>query len=227
MNNESKSKLRYIFEDNKITYLVEKTNLSFEQHEKYFLDFYYDLWKLKKQCETLTIDNDNAIFEYLAENDKGEVVERKKKFSFNTMIKHLFNVDKTQLSRGFNVLKRFSDFSESDIQKQTVTIKPEYENFSYSKLMELLPYKEEYVVKMIDDGKILAEQSVRDLRKVLQDKPETIPYIPEPFELDRNKEYQMQDFRNYGRNDLISISYQCYQSYLRLKKQLLLNKVNK
>ena len=220
MNNESKSKLRYVFDDSKITELVDETNLSFEKHEKYFIDFYYNLYRLKKQCEIKTQDNDKEVFEYLAVDNDGQFVERNKKISFNEMIKQLFNVDKTQLSRGFNVLKRFSNFKEDNIN-QEVEIKPEFENYSYSKLMELLPYQDEYINKLLDDGKLSSKQSVRDIRKVLQDKPEIEKFISEPFDLERNKEYTLQDFRNYGRNDLIAISYQCYQAYLRQKKKLL------
>ncbi len=219
MNNESISKLRYVFDDLAITNLIDKTNVSFEQHEKYFIDFYYNLYKLKKQCELKTQDNDKEAFEYLTVDIDGQFIDRNKKISFNGIIKQLFNVDKTQLSRGFNVLKRFSNFKEEVDSIEEIKVKPEFENFSYSKLMELLPYQDDYINKMLDDGKISAKQSVRDIRKALQDKPEIEKFVSEPFDLERNKEYTLQDFRNYGRNDLIAISYQCYQAYLRQKKK--------
>lgn len=223
MNNEKISKFRYVFEDTKITNIIDETNNAFSEHEDYYIKFYYGIWKLKKYCEQKTKDDDQVIFEYLAEDEKGEIVERKKKFSFNTMIKTLFNIDKTQLSRGLNILKRFSNFKE-DVEQLDVSVKPEFINYSYSKLVELLPYQDIYINKLLEDGKITSNQSVNELRKVLKDKPVKIEFAPEPFDLERKEEYQLQDFRNYGRNDLIAIAYQIYQVYLRQKRQLKLKK---
>lgn len=220
MKDESITKLNYVFANEDIAGYVENANNAFNQHDYHYVNFYYALYKLKKQCEKTTLDNDLETFEYLAQNQQGEIVERHKKFSFNSMIKQLFNVDKTQLSKGFNVLKRFSTFNE-ETKLEFVELKPEFTDFSDSKLQELLPYTDTYITKCLDSGKITARQTVKELRTALKNlPPKEEKLAPEEFCLDRKEEYTLDELREYNRNDLLMIAYQSYQGYIRLKKKL-------
>lgn len=220
MKDESINKINYVFEYDEITNCVNKVDVAFQLHEQHYVNFYYSLYKLKKQCEKITSDNNHEAFEYIAQNEDGEIVERHKKFSFNSMILQLYNVDRTQLSKGFNVLKRFSTFKE-DEQTEFVELKPEFTNFSDSKLQELLPYTDTYIAKCLESGKITAGQTVKQLRSALKSLPPKEEKTgPEEFCLDRKEEYTLDELREYNRNDLLMIAYQSYQGYIRLKKKI-------
>ena len=184
------------------------------------MNFYYSLYKLKKLCEQTTVDDDLEAFEYLAQNQQGEIIERHKKFSYNSMVKRLFNIDKTQLSKGFNVLKRFSTFKE-DMKTDNVELKTQFADFSDSKLQELLPYTDTYIANNLESGKISASQTVKELRTALKNlPPKEEKQAPEESSLDRKEEYTLDELRNYNRNDLLMIAYQSYQGYIRLKKKI-------
>ena len=220
MIDEGISKINYIFENQDITNCVNKAFIAFNQHDYYYVNFYYQLYKLKKLCEQTTIDEDLEAFDYLAQNQEGEIIERHKKFSYNSMVKHLFNVDRCQLSKGFNVLKRFSTFNP-DSKSDYVELKSEFADFSDSKLQELLPYTDTYIADNLKSGKITASQTVKQIRAVLKNlPPKEEKQAPEEFCLDRKEEYTLDELRDYSRNDLLMIAYQSYQGYIRLKKKI-------
>lgn len=220
MREESISSINYVFENQDITNCVNKAIMAFTKHDYHYVNFYYTLYKLKKLCEQTTVDNDLETFEYLAQNQEGIIIERHKKFSYNSMVKKLFNVDKTQLSKGFNVLKRFSTFNP-EVKTDSVGIKPEFVNFSDSKLQELLPYTDTYINENLASGKIHGGQTVRELRAALKNLPPKQEKVAqEEFCLDRTEEYTLDELREYNRNDLLMIAYQSYQGYIRLKKKI-------
>lgn len=220
MKEEGTSKINYVFENTQITDCVNNAKIAFNQHDYHYVNFYYALYKLKKLCKQTTVDDDLEAFEYLAQNQQGEIIERHKKFSYNSMVKRLFNIDKTQLSKGFNVLKRFSTFRE-DIQTDHVELKTQFADFSDSKLQELLPYTDTYIANNLESGKISASQTVKELRTALKNlPPREEKQVPEEFCLDRKEEYTLDELRNYNRNDLLMIAYQSYQGYIRLKKKI-------
>lgn len=222
MNNESIKISNYIFDNEQITNLVSYAKQSFETHERNYIQFYYSIYKLREFCKQNTPDENSEWLKYIAVDVDGVVVERGNKFSFNSLIKTLFNIDRTQLSRGLNVLARFSNLEDVEDNKASdIEVKQNYTGFSDTKLQELLPYEPAVVDDMIEKGKIKASCTVRELRSILKDKPQKAPLPePEPFNLNRAKPYTLDEFRLFNRNDLVMIAYETYEHYLRLKRQM-------
>lgn len=222
MNNECIKISNYIFNNEQITNLVSSAKQSFETHERNYIKFYYSIYKIREFFKQNTSDENSEWLKYIAVDVDGVVVERGNKFSFNSLIKTLFNIDRTQLSRGLNVLARFSNLKDvEDNNASDIKVKQNYTGFSDTKLQELLPYEPAVVDDMIDKGKINASCTVRELRSILKDKPQKVPLPePEPFNLNRAKLYTLDEFRLFNRNDLVMIAYETYENYLRLKRQM-------
>ena len=220
MKDESIKSSKFVFDDEKVTELVQCANISFKNHERNYLQFYYQLWQIKKLCEQKNSNLDAQILIYLVQSTTGEIIERNKTISFNDLVKRLFNIDKSQLSRGFNILFRFSNFNpNSDAEIQSIKIKPQFSEFSDSKLQELLPYQDDYIKDKLQSGELKGSCSVKEMRKILKNAPEKQPKPePLPFDLNRKKPYMLDELRQYNYNDLVMIAWELYQKFLTSKK---------
>ncbi len=198
------------FEDNELYWLVERLRDNFNDSQLNFAktcECIYNIWKYCKGNYYKAKDN-----EYYN--------------SYKLLAK--FGFDKKAVNRYKNCYERY-------VHPQSCSLYPIYEDFTSSKLFELLVLSEDTAKNSIINGLVLPTMTVKQIREHIKtlkdgtDKAEKVVEVANndyneediPMAFNPEKEYDFEYFNRKTKNELVTIcvSYQDYLKKLKSKKK--------
>ena len=192
------------FEDDKLFWFVERLRDVFNNSQQNFC----------KLCEAIY-----NIWSYC----KGNYWKAKDNEYYNSYkLLAKFGFDKKAVSRYKQCYERF-------VNLQNLTLLPIYENFTPSKLFELLVLSDETVKSSISNGLIKPTMTVKQIREYIKtlkdgtDKAEkviedtTINEEDIPMAYDPKQEYEYSYFETKTKNQLLNIVWELQKAYQKLK----------
>ena len=192
------------FEDNELYWLVERLRENFNNSQLNFAktcECIYNIWKYCKGNYYKAKDN-----EYYN--------------SYKLLAK--FGFDKKAVNRYKNCYERY-------VHPQSSSLYPIYEDFTSSKLFELLVLSEDTAKNSIINGLVLPTMTVKQIREYIKtlkdgsDKAEkviedtTINEDDIPMAYDPKQEYEYSYFENKTKNQLLNIVWELQKAYQKLK----------
>lgn len=198
------------FEDNELYWLVERLRENFNNSQLNFAkacECIYNIWKYCKDNYYKAKDN-----EYYN--------------SYKLLAK--FGFDKKAVNRYKNCYERY-------VYPQFCSLYPIYEDFTSSKLFELLVLSEDTAKNSIINGLVLPTMTVKQIRehiKTLKDGSDKAEKVIEkttedetseekiPMAYDPTKHYDFDYFKDLSKQQLINNIWELQKEYERLKSQL-------
>lgn len=198
------------FEDNELYWLVERLRENFNNSQLNFVktcECIYNIWKYCKGNYYKAKDN-----EYYN--------------SYKLLAK--FGFDKKAVNRYKNCYERY-------VHPQSCSLYPIYEDFTCSKLFELLVLSEDTAKNSIINGLVLPTMTVKQIRehiKTLKDGSDKAEKVIEkttedetseetiPMAYDPTKHYDFDYFKDLSKQQLINNIWELQKEYERLKSQL-------
>ena len=192
------------FEDNELYWLVERLRENFNNSQLNFAktcECIYNIWKYCKGNYYKAKDN-----EYYN--------------SYKLLAK--FGFDKKAVNRYKNCYERY-------VHPQSCSLYPIYEDFTSSKLFELLVLSEDTAKNSIINGLVLPTMTVKQIREYIKtlkdgsDKAEkviedtTINEDDIPMAYDPKQEYEYSYFETKTKNQLLNIVWELQKAYQKLK----------
>lgn len=192
------------FEDNELYWLVERLRENFNNSQLNFAktcECIYNIWKYCKGNYYKAKDN-----EYYN--------------SYKLLAK--FGFDKKAVNRYKNCYERY-------VHPQSCSLYPIYEDFTSSKLFELLVLSEDTVKNSIINGLVLPTMTVKQIReqiKTLKDGSDKAEKVIEdttineddiPMAYDPKQEYEYSYFETKTKNQLLNIVWELQKAYQKLK----------
>ncbi len=192
------------FEDNELYWLVERLRENFNNSQLNFAktcECIYNIWKYCKGNYYKAKDN-----EYYN--------------SYKLLAK--FGFDKKAVNRYKNCFERY-------VHPQSCSLYPIYEDFTSSKLFELLVLSEDTAKNSIINGLVLPTMTVKQIREYIKtlkdgsDKAEkviedtTINEDDIPMAYDPKQEYEYSYFETKTKNQLLNIVWELQKAYQKLK----------
>lgn len=192
------------FEDNELFWLVERLRDNFNNSQLNFAktcECIYNIWKYCKGNYYKAKDN-----EYYN--------------SYKLLAK--FGFDKKAVNRYKNCYERY-------VHPQSCSLYPIYEDFTSSKLFELLVLSEDTAKNSIINGLVLPTMTVKQIREYIKtlkdgsDKAEkviedtTINEEDIPMAYDPKQEYEYSYFETKTKNQLLNIVWELQKAYQKLK----------
>ena len=193
------------FEDNELYWLVERLRDTFNNSQLNFAktcECIYNIWKYCKGNYYKAKDN-----EYYN--------------SYKLLAK--FGFDKKAVNRYKNCYERF-------VHQQSCSLYPMYEDFTSSKLFELLVLSEDTAKNSIINGLVLPTMTVKQIReyiKSLKDGTDKAEKVVEdtteineediPLVYDPKQEYEYSYFESKTKNQLLNIVWELQKAYQKLK----------
>ena len=192
------------FEDNELYWLVERLRENFNNSQLNFAktcECIYNIWKYCKGNYYKAKDN-----EYYN--------------SYKLLAK--FGFDKKAVNRYKNCYERY-------VHPQSCSLYPIYEDFTSSKLFELLVLSEDTAKNSIINGLVLPTMTVKQIReyiKTLKDGSDKAEKVIEdtaineddiPMAYDPKQEYEYSYFETKTKNQLLNIVWELQKAYQKLK----------
>lgn len=192
------------FEDNELYWLVERLRDNFNNSQLNFAktcECIYNIWKYCKGNYYKAKDN-----EYYN--------------SYKLLAK--FGFDKKAVNRYKNCYERY-------VHPQSCSLYPIYEDFTSSKLFELLVLSEDTAKNSIINGLVLPTMTVKQIRehiKTLKDGSDKAEKVIEdttineddiPMAYDPKQEYEYSYFETKTKNQLLNIVWELQKAYQKLK----------
>ncbi len=201
------------FDDDQLNYYIDWLNTCFNNNRKNFCSLCLGVYKIWDYCK-----NNFWV------TKKHEVYN-----SYKLLAK--FGFDKKAVSRYKSCYERF--MYPPDIQGYPCTLVEYLQDFSPSKLFELLPLSQETVFELVDKQFIRPEMTVKQIREYIKtmkdgDKPEKViedtssTEINEeeiPMAYDPKQEYEYSYFESKTKNQLLNIVWELQKAYQKLKNK--------
>ena len=196
------------FEDNELSLLVERLKDNFNNSQLNFA----------KTCECIY-----NIWKYC----KGNYYKAKDNEAYNSYkLLEKFGFDKKAVSRYKQCYERY-------VHSQSCSLYPIYEDFTSSKLFELLVLSEDTAKNSIINGLVLPTMTVKQIReyiKTLKDGDKTEKVIEDtssaeiteeeiPMAYDPKQEYEYSYFESKTKNQLLNIVWELQKAYQKLNNK--------
>lgn len=196
-----------VFEDNGLFWLVERLRDIFNNSQLNFAETCECIYNIWKYC-------------------KGNYYKAKDNEYYNSYkLLAKFGFDKKAVNRYKNCYERY-------VHPQSCSLYPIYEDFTSSKLFELLVLSEDTAKSSIINGLVLPTMTVKQIREYIKtmkdgDKPEkviedTSTEINEeeiPMAYDPKQEYEYSYFETKTKNQLLNIVWELQKAYQKLKNK--------
>lgn len=210
--------------DNLLSKLITKLDNVFKKDNKNFAELCFITYRIKQLFEDYT---QSGCWVY----DRKNIL-----YSFDSIMKS-FGLDNTQTSRILACYDKFCCLSCNDLDKATCSIIVEFEEFSKSKLFELLPVPNEQIIEDLQRKVIRADMTIKQLRdytknyKALEKqntklneepKEETQEELDEdiPEAYNPKQHYDFEYFEEKNKAQLLNIVWDLQKEYERLKKEI-------
>lgn len=210
--------------DNLLKKLITKLDNVFKKDDKNFAELCFVTYRIKKLFDDYRI---SGCWVY----DRKDIL-----YSFDSIMKN-FGLDNTQTSRILNCYDKFCCLSCSDLDKASCSIIVEFDNFSKSKLFELLSVPNQQILKDLQHNVIRTDMTIKQLRdyvknyKALQKqntklnedpKEETQEELDEdiPEAYNPKQHYDFEYFEEKNKAQLLNIVWDLQKEYERLKKEI-------
>lgn len=196
-----------VFEDNGLFWLVERLRDIFNNSQLNFAETCECIYNIWKYC-------------------KGNYYKAKDNEYYNSYkLLAKFGFDKKAVNRYKNCYERY-------VHPQSCSLYPIYEDFTSSKLFELLVLSKDTAKSSIINGLVLPTMTVKQIREYIKtmkdgDKPEkviedTSTEINEeeiPMAYDPKQEYEYSYFETKTKNQLLNIVWELQKAYQKLKNK--------
>ncbi len=210
--------------DNLLSKLITKLDNIFKKENKNFAELCFITYRIKKLFEDY---NQSGFWVY---NNKDIL------YSFDSIMQG-FGLDSTQTSRLLSCYDKFCYLSCSDLDKSTCNIITEFEDFSKSKLFELLTIPNEQILKDLQTNVIRADMTIKQLLEYVKNykalqkqnskldnesKEEQTEEIEEdiPEAYNPKQHYDFEYFEEKNKAQLLNIVWDLQKEYERLKKEI-------
>lgn len=195
------------FEDNELYWLVERLRDCFSNSQLNFAKLCESVYNIWKYC-------------------KGQFWKAKDNEYYNSYkLLEKFGFDKKAISRYKLCYERY-------IHQQSCSLYPMYEDFTSSKLFELLVLSDDTAKNLIINGLITPNMTVKQIREYIKslkdgtDKAEKVvetssEIVEEeiPMAYDVSKEYEYSYFEGKSKNQLLNIVWELQKAYQKLLKK--------
>lgn len=214
-DNDFKLKQKIVFDDNELGNFAYNLDSSFDKKQFNFVEHSFRIWQLKKYCEKkYNLKRKEISYQFL---DSGLSIAKVGKFSFYAMCKECFGLDFSTITRSIAILERFTNLKNYEhytvVKDDLPVLDPKYENFTKSKLQELLPLTDSQIDNLFCLF-LTFKSTVSEIRSMVKDKTKPLK-IPAPvFDFDKLN-YSLNDFRLYSRSELSIIAYQLYSMHVK------------
>lgn len=210
--------------DNRLIDLITKFNKLFKKESQNFAELCFLTYRV------------NELFVEYRKSGKYLLDKHKNPITFDEIMKG-FGFDSSQSSRLLACYNKYCCLSESDIEKATCKIICEYENFSKSKLIELLPVDNEQLFNDIKSKVVRPDMTVKQIRdyvknyyalqkqkeNLFKDKEEKVEEEFDESEIpmvyDPTKYYEFSYFESKTKSQLLNMIWDLQKEYLKLKEK--------
>lgn len=210
--------------ENLLKKLITKLNNVFTKDNKNFAELCFVTYRIKKLFDDYRI---SGCWVY----DRKKVL-----YTFDSIMQG-FGLDSTQTSRLLSCYDKFCYLSCSDLDKATCSIITEFEDFSKSKLFELLTIPNEQILKDLQTNVIRTDMTIKQLREYVKNykalqkqnskldnesKEEQTEEIEEdiPEAYNPKQHYDFEYFEQKNKAQLLNIVWDLQKEYERLKKEI-------
>lgn len=210
--------------DNRLIDLITKLNKLFKKENQNFAELCFLTYRV------------NELFREYRKSGKYILDKYKNTCTFDTIMKG-FGFDSSQSSRLLACYNKYCYLSKSDIERATCNILCDYENFSKSKLIELLPVDTEQLLLDIKNKVIRPDMTVKSIREyvknyqaqqrqkenLFKDKEEKVEEEFDESEIpmvyDPTKYYDFEYFESKTKAQLLNMIWDLQKEYKRLKEK--------
>ena len=210
--------------DNRLVDLITKFNKLFKKESQNFAELCFLTYRA------------NELFVEYRKSGKYLLDKHKNPITFDEIMKG-FGFDSSQSSRLLSCYKKYCCLSGNNIEKSTCSIIHVYENFSKSKLIELLPVDDEQLELDIKNKVVRPDMSVQTIREyvknykaqqkqknnLFKEKEEKVEEeIDEseiPMAYDPTKYYEFSYFESKTKSQLLNMIWDLQKEYKKLKEK--------
>ena len=210
--------------ENLLKKLITKLNNVFTKDNKNFAELCFVTYRIKKLFDDYRI---SGCWVY----DRKKVL-----YTFDSIMQG-FGFDNTQTSRLLTCYDKFCCLSCSDLDKASCIILVEFDNFSKSKLFELLSVPNQQILKDLQHNVIRTDMTIKQLREYVKNykalqkqnskldnesKEEQTEEIEEdiPEAYNPKQHYDFEYFEQKNKAQLLNIVWDLQKEYERLKKEI-------